>query len=100
MRREESEVSEDAAAIARRSPVDILATVPEHCDTGDGAVEREQPEAEIAHIGRMASIVVIREHDKAKNDAASPREAQSPEDVREELLPPLLTFNASSQQLV
>ena len=50
----------------------------------DGALERRKTfDAGIAQTGRMTSIVVILDNDKAMNDAASPRKALSPEDVIE-----------------
>jgi hypothetical protein len=51
----------------------------------------ENFDAGIAQPGRMASIVVILEHDKATNDAASPRKMVLPEGVRDGLLPPQMT---------
>ena len=67
----------------------------------DGAQERDKiSDAGSDQPGRMTSIVAILEHDKAKSDAASPRKDTRAEDAREELLPPLPTLKASSQQLV
>ena len=65
----------------------------------DGAQERDYNDPEIARVGRMVNIVVILEHDKAKNEAPSPRKDNCAEDSREGLQTPQLSFNARSKQL-